>query len=269
MKSDVNPISEARRIFREEGLFYFSYRAGLFLYKELLLVAYRFVDWLAGRRIDHPFTLGYTGRYRVDGAVDGVPEFEFWYSLNRPHIRHRVLGEFETEVARTLVDHWDEETTFWEVGSGWGYHSLSAAPIVDRVVAFDPDGDRTSLLERSIETNGFDNVSVVSEAVDSLDDYLPEHSYPDVVLMDIDGWEYDVLPMSTELLAAGPVWIVEVHHDVDVPPARRSDPEDVTALFERHGYTVERIREHYQRDLRGNELDELNTHHVLAYPTDE
>lgn len=270
MRPDVKPFEEAVRILREQGVITLLKRVTVFLVKELLLIYYRFVDRARGRLAGSPFTLSYTGKYHIDYDNSEVPEFDFWYRFDSPHVRHRILGEYETEVAEKLIQLWDEETNFWEVGAGWGYHSLSAASTVDKVVGFDPDTRRTDLLRKSCEENGFENISIVTDEVASLDDYVDEFGYPDLVLIDIDGWEYDVIPSSPRLLDHGCTWIVELHHDVDAPPAQDSVPEDIENLFEEHGYTVETIREHYQlQNWRGKRGGSLNTHHVLARREDD
>lgn len=267
MRPDVEPSKEAVRVLRQEGVTTLLSRASAFLIKELLLVYYRFVDSVEGRLLTTPFTLKYTGKYRVDPKVDSFPEFDFWYRFDSPHVRHRILGEYETEVGEKISQVYDSETNFWEVGVGWGYHSLSIADTVNRVVGFDPDTRRTDLLRKSCEANDTENISVVNDEVDSLDEYVDDFGHPDIVLVDIDGWEYDVLPNSTGLLDHGCCWIVELHHDVDAPPAQDSDPEDIERMFEERGYSVETIREHYQRrSWRGGTTDSLNTHHIFARP---
>jgi hypothetical protein len=233
--------------------------------KELLLIFYRFVDLASGRLVGSPFILSYTAKYHIEHSIPEIPEVDFWYRFDSPHVRHRIIGEYETEVTEKLVELWDEETNFWEVGVGWGYHSLSAASTVDEVVGFDPDKRRTDLLRKSCEENGFENISIVTDRVASLDDYVNEFGYPDVVLIDTDGWEYDVIPSSPHLLDYGCTWIVELHHDVDAPPAQNRAPEEIEELFKKYGYTVETIREHYQlQNWLGERTDSLNTHHILA-----
>jgi hypothetical protein len=266
MRPGTKLSEEAISILRDDGILELLKRTGVFFIKEALLIYYRFVDWAEGRRSGSPFTLSYTAKYKVNHSIREIPAFDFWYRFDSPHVRHRIMGEYETEVVEKLVACWDEQTKFWEVGAGWGYHSLSAAHIVDQVVAFDPDTKRTDLLRRSCEENEFENISIVTDQVDSLDNYTDTFEYPDIILMDIDGWEYDVIPNSPGILEYGCTWIIELHHDVDVPPAQNSTPEQIENLFKEHGYTVERVREHYQmKNWRGERTDEINTHHILAH----
>ncbi len=214
--------------------------------------------------VSSPLAIGYTALYNVSPVIENTPAFSFWYELDSPHIHHRVLGEYETEVVEELIANLDEQDDFWEVGAGWGYHSLLLSESINRAVAFDPDESRTELLRRSIDRNDFDNISIVEESVLSLDDYVDQFGTPNVVLMDIDGWEYEVLPSSEELLNTDCTWIIELHHDVDVQAAEGRSPEEIEDLFQDYGYNVTRIREHYQQSWPGRKLDELNTHHIVA-----
>jgi len=262
MDQRISIRQEVPRIVRQEGLGVFLRRVAWFCYKELLLVFFRFEDWIVGRRETSPLSRGYSAKYHV--TIDGFDPFSIYYRLNSPHRRPRSIGKYEVEISDLLREVCDRTTSFWEVGSGWGYHSLSLASRVDRVVAFDPDDDRIELLKSSTEANAFSNISIVNEPVVSLDEYTDTFQTPDVVLVDVDGWEYDILPSSPDLLASDTTWIVEVHHNVDAEPAQGSHPSEIEDLFRNYGYEVERIREHRQRDWQGNELDQLNTHHIVA-----
>jgi hypothetical protein len=265
MRPDVNPFTEAINILDKKGIMELLNRTLLFIYKESALIYYRFIDWKVGRLLTSPFTLSYTGKYRVSPIIDGASEFEFYYRFDSPHVRHRILGEYETEIGEKISEIHDENTDYWEVGVGWGYHSLSIADTVNQVIGFDPDTRRTDLFRKSCNKNNFENISLVTDEVDSLDSYLDEFGYPDVVLIDIDGWEYDVIPNSPKLLDHGCKWIVEIHHDVDVPPAEEGSPGDIEERFEEYGYNVETIREHHQQgSWRGDSKDVLNTHHIFA-----
>jgi precorrin-6B methylase 2 len=264
MRPGTNPRGEAVRILREEGIFELVKRSVVFILKELLLIYWRFVDWISGRRLTHPFALNYKAKYRINHTLEDIPDLEFWYEFDSPHVRHRILGNYEVEVAEELMEIMKEESVFWEVGAAWGYHSLSIADLADEIVAFDPDQRRTDLLRKSCKDNGINNISIVSEDVSSLDDYLDKYPLPDVVLMDIEGGEYEVIPSSSALLKNGCIWIIEVHHNAE---SQDCSVDDIKSVFDDHGYDIETIREHYEQDWRGNRAsDSLTTQHIVAYP---
>lgn len=230
----------------------------------ILLLYYKMLDWASGRRTS--MTLDTTAKYHISSKVEQLPEFEFYFNFNSPHRRARILGDYEVPVARALAEQLDEDTQLWEVGAAWGYHTLAAAGIAEHVVAFEPDDDRRELLSLSRDVNQFDNISTVTQHVDSLDNYIEDYGVPNVIFVDIDGWEYEVIPASKELLSADCIWIVELHHNVDVPPGKNKNPGDIEELFKQYGYEVERIYERGSRNWRGKEQGDLNTHHILARP---
>jgi FkbM family methyltransferase len=46
----------------------------------------------------------------------------------------------------------------------------------------------------------------------SIDDLSAEYGVPDVVFMDVEGFEHEALAGAQKTLRAGPDWFVEVHH---------------------------------------------------------
>lgn len=261
-------VKKAINIGRNDGLMELFNRVYKFLQwyilSDILLFYYRIIDWIRGRRAS--LTMRNQARYYISPTVEQLPDFEFYFNFNSPHLHRRILGEYEAPVARALANQLDESSQLWEIGAAWGYHSLAVAGIADRVVAFEPDDERRKLHRLSCNVNEFDNISVLADHVESLDNYLDTYGVPDVVLIDIDGWEYDVIPASPELLSTGCTWIVELHHDIEVPPAQGRETSEIEELFRQNGYEVERIQERGSLNWRGKEQEGLNTHHILAQP---
>jgi len=108
--------------------------------------------------------------------------------------------------------------------------------------------------------------------VESLDGHVEDQGTPDVVLMDIEGWEYEVLPASPGLLSTRPVIVLEVHTEsgwIDgevnrpeggvesVSSPGKVDPEELMELLESNGYETTEIA----RRRRTN-------YHVVAVPSE-
>lgn len=266
--SSTSLVNKAIKTWEEEGTIalviktyhYISMRTG----KKLFLFYYILIDWISGRRARLSFDT--TGKYTIKPAVSYFPEFEFYFDFYSPHVRRRLLGDYETDVVKEMADILNENSNFWEVGAAWGYHSLMVSQIVNQVVSFEPMEERRKLLERSSNENNFQNISTVPDNVQSLDDYLNNFDNPDVILVDIEGWEYEVLPSSPQLLLSECIWIVELHHNVDAPPAKDSTSDEIETLFREHNYDVEIIQKRGSLNWRGKEDDSLNTHHIIARP---
>jgi len=228
---------------------------------------YRIVDVLMGR-YDGDFR-AVDGYYRISPDISGTDPF--WYPLHvgKRHRRDRIEGTYESEVFQTLVEYADENTSFWEVGAWRGYFSLALANTVQSAVAFETRESPVEKLRAAADRNGFQNLRTVNELVESLDPYLASHGTPDLVLLDIEGWEYEVLDASPEFLESRPIIIVELHKEsgwqdgevvnpkgeTETVPQPNIDSEGVEELLREHEYQLETL--HMRRETN---------YHILATP---
>jgi FkbM family methyltransferase len=178
------------------------------------------------------------------------------------------LGIYEIHVQRALARILKCGSVFYDVGANVGFFSLLGAKLVGDggvVIAFEPSGDNGLALRSLCEANGVRNVQLISEAVSavdgeayfaqgtshaqhhiaddqgagglkvrtvSLDSFTKTHSVPQVVLMDIEGAEFDALRGACNLLSLGnaPTWIIELHNaDTD---------KLVTGILTKSGYVL-------------------------------
>jgi tRNA G37 N-methylase Trm5 len=102
---------------------------------------------------------------------------------------------------------------FWELGAAWGYFSITAATRVAQVCSFEMMAERVGYLEEAIEANELDNVIIVDDKLEADTDFT-EYPDPDVVLVDIEGWEYPVLSTILEQCSDVSTWVVEVHSEL-------------------------------------------------------
>lgn len=227
------------------------------------------LDLAAGRYEGNP--VAQHGYYRVAPPIENIEPFDIPLTTRKRFRRRRIRGRYEMPVLEHLSKNVDASTTFWEVGARRGYFSLALAPIVDDVVAFEGQEVEAEQLVAARDRNDFQNIRIVDDYVQSLDDYLDEFDRPDVCLIDIEGWEYDVLSRSTELLSTGVTLLVELHGpesgfasgqhintfgEVEsVPKPERVDPGGVEELLRDNGYIVETL---YRR--------RESNWHVLATP---
>lgn len=132
-------IAKIRTLLSETPIF----RPTRFLYNRLLL--------LKARR-----------NIRFDGlnAVFVTPTFKIIDDLETPT---------EKDLLRSFLGALHEGDTVWDVGANMGLYTLFAAKTVGdlgRVVAFEPEQNSRSLLERNVALNALKNVTILSCALD-------------------------------------------------------------------------------------------------------
>ena len=194
---------------------------------------------------DHSFKMTF------DGAVTTWEVFQ------------RVLGEREvvtTGVLEALV--WDGAHVL-ELGACFGYFTLQLADLVGptgRVVSLEPRDDYSKLLLRNVKLNNTKTVQTEAlfvhsdpawkskyrgQYVESLsatlcaERYFPRR-YPDLLFMDIEGYEHDALADLCKtgwLEAARPTLVWEIHGPVD-----EGDPDNEAIIvhLQKAGYQVHR-----------------------------
>jgi precorrin-6B methylase 2 len=196
------------------------------------------------------------GWYQIDS---GFPEIEPYYMYSDglwPVERAKISGDYERNIAKELVQRANRSDVFWEIGAKYGYHSLMLAQLLDEVVAFEANPDFATNLREAIQKNEYENVHIVEGTVGtnvSLDDYLA----PDLILMDIEGWEQDVLESVKIPLQSNATWIVEIHEKGSAT-RKHSNGEAVQRRFEKFGYSTMKMSERNERN-----------YHLLAIPDRE
>jgi len=178
------------------------------------------------------------------------------------------LGIYEIHVQRALTHVLKSGSCFYDVGANVGFFSLLGAKLAGDagvVIAFEPSGQNGLALRSLCAANGIGNVQLIPEAVSAvdgeacfaqgpsnaqchlaadqeagsvkvrtvtLDTFAKTHPAPQVVLLDIEGAEYEALRGAHELLSRQdpPAWIIEVHNvDTD---------KQITELLTNSGYKL-------------------------------
>lgn len=155
--------------------------------------------------------------------------------------RRRARGVYESHVMSFLDEELTSDSVFWEIGAAWGYFSVAAATRVKEVYSFEMDADRVKYLEESIAANELDNITTVNDKLGSETDFT-EYSAPDLVLIDIEGWEYTVLSAALEQCPDVSTWVVEVHSNL-IDVEADDSVEKIEELFGNYGYETSTLNE--------------------------
>lgn len=226
--------------------------------------------WLA-ERLAHRFNQlpWWRGECKVWGLRFTAATFERWL-----YLRLHRLGRMGREECAALRRTIRPGMTVLDVGGNLGLYTLLLSRLVGpagRVVTFEPDPDLFALLRRNCELNGCTNVEAhnlalgrrrdrlvlrkmilnsgdntlgsggsglfrreVEIEVVALDEFLPALR-PDLVKIDVQGWELEVLRGMERTLAANPQ--AALHLEYWPEGFRRAGyaaEELVTFLHERH-----------------------------------
>lgn len=147
--------------------------------------------------------------------------------------------------------------TFFDVGANIGYYSyLAAANGIKKIVAFEFTPAYSSFVKKGFEANkipgevvacGVGNPGEYSAYADplasasgkliSLDMYAKNTGvYPDVIKMDIEGYELDALRNAHEILLRKPAIYISIHPRF--LNNRGQNADEVVKLLMEHGYKI-------------------------------
>ena len=131
----------------------------------------------------------------------------------------------EPPLTDVLLDILEPESVFWDIGGARGYHTLLAAQRVpdSHIHTFEPNPYFQYLLSHNLSLNDV-RPTVVPDFVSDepgIDrvtgtHYAQETENPDVIKIDVEGWEESVLTGMEGLLATVmPTVAIEVHPAID------------------------------------------------------
>ncbi|ALA59895.1 hypothetical protein NITMOv2_3503 [Nitrospira moscoviensis] len=146
---------------------------------------------------------------------------------------------------------------FFDVGANIGFYSyLASAAGVQRIVAFEFTKEYASFTKNTFVRNGIP-AEVINRAVGSpgqethysdplvrasgkalsLDEYARENNlYPDLIKMDIEGYELDALRNAHEILSRKPALDISIHSSFLAN--RGQSVDEVLNLLKQYGYKI-------------------------------
>lgn len=153
-----------------------------------------------------------------------------------------------------------------------GRHNTAANAVANVVYEHAMIGEANAVMQMTPELNaravmpGERVYRAQPVAVVTVDEVMRRHGRPDLVFMDIEGFEIRALAAAGETFAARPWWSVEVHGD-DMIGVYGGSNRDVARLFLDRGYTLHVSRDETRFEpLAALESFPVERCHLIAVP---
>jgi FkbM family methyltransferase len=223
------------------------------------------------------------GNERIWAQIETGPSQGLWMELNARTGQSYFRGDAEAPVQKALAEKLRPGMIFYDLGANIGFFSMLAALAVGPngvVFSFEPDPGNARRLQRNLERNKLENVTIIRKGVWStsgrhafavadqsspdrgtgrfvegegetstllecvaIDDFVQTAPFPDAIKCDVEGAEVEVLRGATKLLTTQRPWIVcEMHSEANGRACRE--------LLREFGYNFEPV----------------DSHHILATP---
>lgn len=151
-----------------------------------------------------------------------------------------------------------------DAGAGSGWFTLKACSKVGEggmVFSFEPDECRFKLLVKNIELNGFRNVCPINRALNNQTQIKQFVDYFDLAVIDVEGYELDVLKGLRGSWKQGAKIICEIH------PKKLSTREHqaIYDFFANHNFNLQFAEEGSEGFTRnGEKIDKSDIYYIFA-----
>jgi hypothetical protein len=227
----------------------------------LILSNIFFGDQLSFRRkiISHRFKAA-NGQKILYGHFSGVnlSKTSFWNSIDHPSI---LLGLYEREVLDVIVDLCiiNNKNLFINIGAADGYYAVGLLKknFVDKAICYELTRDGRDSIKLNCELNHIDNSKIIirGKACPEFHLDLPNNLTNAIILIDIEGFEFELLSEDSLMSIKEAIIIVELH-----PHLISNGETEVLKLIKRAEklYNVGFIRPGFRNPHEFRELDSFS-----------
>jgi hypothetical protein len=158
---------------------------------------------------------------------------------------------YEYAFSKKLIEIFDKKKIVFDIGSSYGHYAWLAGNLCKQVYCFEGDDLELFFLRKNLKN--YSNVKIINKYI-SKDYNLNKicnnfKFYPDIVKIDIEGYEVELIYDSEDLLKNGSYFLIEFHQRKILEKYNNAKIiEDFFALFKKYNYQIE-YNQHHEYNL--------------------
>jgi hypothetical protein len=158
---------------------------------------------------------------------------------------------YEYAFSKKIIEICNKNKIFFDIGASYGHYAWLAGTLCKKVYCFEGDDLELFFLRKNLKN--FSNVKIINKYI-SRDNNLNKvcgklKFYPDIVKIDIEGYEVELIRDSEELLNNGSFFLIEFHQRKILEKYNNIKIiEDFYKLFDKYNYQIE-YNQHHEYNL--------------------
>jgi hypothetical protein len=158
---------------------------------------------------------------------------------------------YEYAFSKKIIEICDKKKIFFDIGASYGHYAWLASTLCKKVYCFEGNDLELFFLRKNLKN--YSNVKIVNKYI-SKDFNLNKicnkfKFYPDIVKIDIEGYEVELIYDSEDLLKNGSYFLIEFHQRKILEKYNNAKIiEDFFALFNKYNYQIE-YNQHHEYNL--------------------
>jgi hypothetical protein len=154
---------------------------------------------------------------------------------------------YEYAFSKKIIEICDKKKIFFDIGASYGHYAWLAGKLCKKVYCFEGDDLELFFLRKNLKD--YNNVEIINKYI-SKDYNLNKicnkfKFYPDVVKIDIEGYEVELISDAEDLLKNGCYFLIEFHQRKILKKYNNAKIiEDFYKLFEKYNYQIEYNQHH-------------------------
>ena len=158
---------------------------------------------------------------------------------------------YEYAFSKKIIEICNKEKIFFAMGASYGHYSWLAGKLCKKVYCFEGDDLEIFFLRKNLKE--YKNIEIINRYISknyNLNKICNNFKfYPDIVKIDIEGYEVELIYDSEDLLKNGSYFLIEFHQRKILKKYNSTKIiDDFYKLFEKYNYQIE-YNQHHESNL--------------------